>query len=218
MIPAIDDRAQEYLEYIAENEMCNWCKYPHKPIYRGGLCRHCYNIKAELKRLHRKMEDGKERGAVHPTFGLGNLQFDYTAAIDMAEAAQTEGRTYGSLSKGDAPLDLEQEFGFISVKFLKKDLYRHSVDLFTYFAPSQRRLLMYVLSRISREYLRRNRRKRAWYDIQVGRTMKQALEERFFGTYRVEEDPSIVGRSSAKKAGQRGSVHWVRGTFPPKGN
>jgi hypothetical protein len=201
MIATLDDSAQRYLGSITEKEMCTWCRYPYKPTYSGGLCRHCYDIKAELRRLHREVEERKAHGAVHPTFGLGSLQFDYIAAIDMAEAAQGEGRVYGSLSKGDAPLDLEHEFGFISQKFLKKDLYRNSVDLFTYFTPPQRRLLMYVLSRMSREYLRRNRRKRAWYDIQKGRTTKQALEERFFGTYRVEKDPTVIGRRPAKKAG-----------------
>lgn len=190
-----------YLESIAGKEMCSWCRYPYKPTYSGGLCRHCYEIRAELRQLYRKVEDRKARGAVHPTFGLGNLQFDYIAAIDMAEAAHWEGRCYGSLYKHDVtPLDLEHEFGFISEKFLKKDLYRNSVDLFTYFTPPQRRLLIYVLSRMSREYLRRNRRKRAWHDIQKGRTVKQALAERFFGTYRVEEDPTVIGRTSAKKA------------------
>ena len=117
----------------------------------------------------------------------------------MAEAAQTEGRIYGFLAGDVTPLDLEHEFCFISEKFLKKDLYRHSVDLFTCFSPVQRRLLKFILSRMSREYLRRNRRRRAWFKVQMGRTVKQALKERFFGTYRVEEDPTIVGRSSARQ-------------------
>jgi hypothetical protein len=111
---------------------------------------------------------------------------------DTAEAAQWDGRKYGSPNKGDVtPLDLEREFEFIGEKFLKKDLYRHSVALFQhFFTPSQRRLLMYILSKMSREYLRRSL---AWLDVQAGRTVEEALKERAFGTYRVEEDPSVVG-------------------------
>ena len=199
MIPSVDGCAQKHLEFVADEEPCNWCRYPYKPIYSGGLCRHCYEIKAELKQLHREVEDRKAHGAGHPMFGLGNLEFEYIAAIDMAEAAQTEGRIYGFLAGDVTPLDLEHEFCFISEKFLKKDLYRHSVDLFTCFSPVQRRLLKFILSRMSREYLRRNRRRRAWFKVQMGRTVKQALKERFFGTYRVEEDPTIVGRSSARQ-------------------
>ena len=85
------------------------------------------------------------------------------------------------------------------VHSVERGQYRHSVDLFTCFSPVQRRLLKFILSRMSREYLRRNRRRRAWFKVQMGRTVKQALKERFFGTYRVEEDPTIVGRSSARQ-------------------
>jgi hypothetical protein len=195
MITTADDPAQEFLDRIVDRKACDWCKHPDKPVHRGGLCSHCYKIKTELRRLHRRVEDRTARGTVHPMFGLGNLRFEYTVAIDMAEAAQWEGRKYGSPNKGDVtPLDLEHEFEFIGEKFLKKDLYRHSVALFQhFFTPSQRRLLMYILSKMSREYLRRNRRSLAWLDVQGGRTVEEALKERAFGTYRVEEEPTVVG-------------------------
>jgi hypothetical protein len=193
VIPPSEEPAQEWLESIADRHACGWCKNPDKPVCCGGLCRHCYDIKIELRRLHREVEERKARGAVHPRFGLGELGFHYIAAIDMAESAQCKGREYGPLSKGEAPLDFEHEFSSISEKFLKKDLYRHSVAQATAFSPSQRRLLVYLLSMMSREYLRRKRRSMAWFRIQVtGRTIEQALRERFPGTYRVEEDSTAV--------------------------
>ena len=200
-MPPTNDLAQEWLEHIAERDACIWCKNPDKPVYCGGLCRHCYNIRAELKRLRREVQDRRARGPVSPRFDLAALEFDYIAAIDMAESAQCEGREYGPLSKGETPLDLEHEFSFISEKFLKKDLYRHSVALATAFSPSQRRLLVYLLSRMSREYLGRKRRSMVWYRIlMTGRTIEQALRERFSGTYRVEEDPTIARRGSRAKS------------------
>ena len=189
MIETLDDSAQKHLERVAANELCNWCRYPYKPIYRGGLCRHCYGIKAELKRLHKEVVDRRARGDVHPKFGLGILEFDYVTAINMAEAAQSEGRMYGSLyNRQVTPLDLEHEFSFISERFLKKDLYRNSVDLFSDFTLAQRRLLKYIVSRLAREEFRRNRRNLA---KPQGQTIQQALNERFHGTYRVEEDATI---------------------------
>jgi hypothetical protein len=203
MRPAMEDPAQQYLELIAERDTCGWCKHPREPIFRCGLCRHCYGIKSELKRRHRDLEGRRARGPVHPTFGLKNLEWPYAAAIDMAEAAQWEGREYGSLVRGEDPLDLEHEFGFICRKLLRKDLYRNSAGLFTHFSPPQRRLLLYLLSWMSRGYLRRKRRRQAWYNIQKGRTLEQALKERLPGTYRVEDDPAVTRRRSPGKPRRR---------------
>jgi hypothetical protein len=191
MVETLDDSAQKHLELVAARETCDWCKYPDKQIYRGGLCRRCDGIKAELKHLHKEVQERMARGDVHPKFGLGALEFDYVTATYMAEAAQSEGRMYGSLCNREVtPLDLEHEFSFISKRFLKKDVYRNSVDLYTYFTLPQRRLLKYIVSRLARDELRRNRRNLARFEAQ-GRTIEQALNERFPGTYRVEEDATI---------------------------
>jgi hypothetical protein len=201
MIPPTEEPAREWLQSISDRHACDWCKHPDKPIYHCGLCRHCYDIKTELRHLHREVEERKARGAVHPRFGLGDLEFHYIVAIDMAESAQCEGREYGPLSKGDHPLEVEHELSFISEKFLRKDLYRHSVALAEAFSPSQRRLLIYLLSRMTREFLRRRRRSGARLrKTMTGRTVEQALGERFPGTYRVEADPTVVRGGPRGKA------------------
>jgi hypothetical protein len=106
----------------------------------------------------------------------------------MAEDAQWEGRKYGSLHDEDVrSLDLEHELSFISKKFVKKDLYKGEAHWFDSLSVSQRRSLLYVLSKMGREYLRRKRRLRCVHRVQ-DKEIKQVLKGRSRGTYRVEKD------------------------------
>jgi len=125
------------------------------------------------------------------------LRFDYKAAIEMAEAAQCEGRKYGSICKHDlTSLDLESEFSFISRKFLKEDLYYGDAYLFDCFSGSQKGNILYIISRMSRTYQRRKRRRIA-VNIVTPKSMKRVLKDRAMGTYRVEKDPAVIRISRA---------------------
>jgi hypothetical protein len=200
-MPEERDSAQEALDWIARHEACEWCKHPFKDIYRAGLCRHCYSIKRELRALHHKVEHAK-RSTIPRRDGLISplLSLDYMTAIDMAENAQWEGRKYGSLYNDDiTSLDLEHEFCFISKRFLKKDLYNHDAFLFDHFTVSQKRYLLYILSRMSREYLRRKRRMRSANKV-IAKEVEEVLKERFLGTYRVEEDLAIIRKASNRRS------------------
>jgi hypothetical protein len=105
----------------------------------------------------------------------------------MAEAAQSEGRVYGDAHREHVTsLKLEKEFGFISKHLLKKDVYRHGDYLFDSFTAAQKRQLFYIVSLMSREYLRKNRRKIASLAVQ-GRSTEEVRETRSFHTFRVEE-------------------------------
>lgn len=174
-------RAEEFLRYVAQNEHCEWCRYPHKPIYRLRLCRHCYQVKVELKRLHRVV-DG-DRGILSPA-----TEFRYKVALLMAEFAQAEGQKYGSIGRRDvSALDLEWEFRFLSREFVRRDLYDHAAYLFESYTPIERKYLLYVVSRLSRERLRRERRRRAQAEV-CGESLEDILTNRAHGTYRVEDD------------------------------
>jgi hypothetical protein len=196
-MPVRCDFAQEHLDSIGHREACEWCKHPFKDVYRAGLCRHCYKIKSELRALHNKVEHAK-RSTIPRRGDLISpmLSLDYMTAIDMAEDAQWEGRKYGSLYNDDVTsLDLEHEFCFISKTFLTRDLYNNSAFLFDRFTASQKRYLLYILSRMSREYLRRKRRFRSIWRV-VGKDIKEVLEARSPGTYRVEEEVAILRKGS----------------------
>jgi len=118
-------------------------------------------------------------------------EFELRVAINMAEAAQLEGRMYGALNRDSVSnLDLEHAFGELSGGLLGGlDLYHHSANLFECFTESQNRYLMYLLSRMLREYNRRHHRQRVSYQFE---SLDQTFRNRASGTYRVEEDPKVV--------------------------
>jgi hypothetical protein len=160
------------------------------------MCRQCYRIKVELRALHLRLEHAKKFGT--PTRGDGlipiPLKVEYMTAVAMAEDAQREGRRYGSLYRNDiTSLDLEHELSFICTRFLKKDLYSNDACFFDCFTIGQKRLLLYFLAKMSREYLRRKRRIRARNKV-AAKEVNQVLRKRSPGTYRVEKDPAVMRR------------------------
>jgi hypothetical protein len=181
--------AQEILERIGKRVTCGWCKHPGIQVYRAGLCRHCYHIKTELVRLHQKVHHSRETGVPHPRFGSIPSEWDlkYKIAIRMAESAQSEGRMYGSISRDEITnLRLEHEFNLISKRLLKRDLYRNKACLFECFTACEKRYVFYIISLMSREILRKNRRASATYDV-TGFSVDDVLAKRSRGTFRVEE-------------------------------
>ena len=78
-----------------------------------------------------------------------------------------ERRLCGTISLEPSPpdlddiggLELEPEFSFISKRFVKKDLYHGDANLFDWtFNANQKKVIFYLLSLMSREYLRRRRK------------------------------------------------------------
>jgi hypothetical protein len=109
----------------------------------------------------------------------------------MAELAQGEGCKYSDVHRAAVTdLDLEWEFGFISKRLLKVDLYSHAAYLFEPFHASQKRQLLDILSRMTREYERRKRRSIAWGLVEA-LPIEEVLDNRARGTYRVEEDTGV---------------------------
>ena len=185
------DRADERLKDIFVGaSVCAWCKEPYRAIHCAGLCRSCYSIKLELRS---KYASYLARKAVsRHRDDLWSAEHDLIVAIKMAESAQTDGRTYGNLHEGDGrTISLELEFGFISRRSLHKDLFNHRAYLFECFTPSQRRYLMYLVSRMSLEYRRRNRRSDSVYNTD---SLEDVMKGRAWGTYRVEDDVRALKR------------------------
>jgi len=182
MPPKDYDCAQNRLDRIFDQELCNWCKDPLKEIYRATLCRHCYDLKAKLKRAYRTYLDSKARSCTD----MFLPERDYKIAVEMVEAAQSEARSYGALHERQVSnLDLEHEFGYLSRKLLKKDLYYRHANLFQCFSASQKQLLVYIISRMIREHDRRHRKDGA---ANCTDTLEETLRNRAEGTYRVEDD------------------------------
>jgi hypothetical protein len=153
------DFIDRFLRGLSDRSTCEWCKHPVKLIYRIGLCRHCYSIRGKIIRLSKKIEECSETGREVPS----ELPFSYRAYLAMERSAKSEGRVYGRLYADEITGDrLAHEFSFISESLVHQDLYRGDATLFNWsFTPSQKRLLLYLLSLLRRAHLRRTRWKQA---------------------------------------------------------
>jgi hypothetical protein len=151
--------ACEFLNGVFNAPRCDWCKHTRKKVYRKGLCRHCYDISREVVKIEAQARAYREQGQPIQRF----LDAKLDVARRMAESARVEGNTYGDIHMDDiSGLTLEHEFSFISKLLLRKDLFYGKANLFGWsFTLPQRRLIFYLLSHLSREYLRRNRRQKA---------------------------------------------------------
>ena len=171
-----EKQAAEWLEWVVERAQkgCAWCKHPTKPVYRKGLCRHCYEIDREIAKLQKKVDAVK---AKHGGFPLAprfiSLEMDYKTALQMKKSAQVEGAQYLRYYSSEVtPLELEMEFRRLSKRFLHTDLFNHDAYLFEKFSPVHRRYVMYVISRLTREHHRRYRRRMAG-----GVVLREDIEE-----------------------------------------
>jgi hypothetical protein len=140
------------------------------------------------------VERRRAAGGGHPALGPISpwLEQDYKTALQMAEAAQTEGREQAGVHTATVTsLDLENEFSFVSKRFLKADLYSHAAYLFDCFDARQKRHLYYnILWRMTREYTRRKRRSIASGLVEQW-SVQELLDNRTRGTYRVEQDTQV---------------------------
>jgi hypothetical protein len=174
MSPTDDDYAEDFLGRLSDRSACQWCKHPNKRIYLKGLCRHCYDIRGKINRLHRTINEYKKKLGKMPLLeaddvilryrnGLAEVEVHYQVAIEMEKDAKTEGEAYEQMYTAQIDgLTLEHQFSFISAKFVHQDLYHGDANLFDWsFTPNQKRLLSYLMSLMSSAYLRRTRWKRA---------------------------------------------------------
>ena len=102
----------------------------------------------------------------------GGLTFSMQWQLDvqraMVESAQMEGRRYGRFYDEDMnDLKLEHEWRALSERCVGKDLFYGIVNELNYsFSLNQRRYVFYLLSLISREWMRKNRRGIAYGIVQ----------------------------------------------------
>jgi hypothetical protein len=172
-MPTNREYAEEFLRRLSDRATCDWCKHPVKPVYRTGLCQHCYDIRRKQNRLRKKIEEYKKKLGEIPfemddlalryRNALADLEFRYRAAMAMEKDAKAECEGYGEMYAANIDgLNLEHQFSFISTKFVHQDLYHGDANLFDRsFTLNQKRLLSYLLSLMSRAYLRRTRWHRA---------------------------------------------------------
>ena len=163
------------------------------------MCRSCYNIRCQLKRLHKLVAlMNAKHGEEWPLAGqLTDLELEYKISIAKAESAQVLGRMYEGFLQNATTLECEDEFLILSKGFVKKELFSHCAFLFEKFSPVHRRYLMYLIGKIMQEFYSRNRRKMAYGNVAL-KSRKEVLADRAWGTYRVEDDVEAATEREAK--------------------
>lgn len=152
-----DSSCKSFLESIYSDPKCNWCGLPSTifPLYRVGLCSHCYNIRSELRKIRKKcwsFEDARKRVPFE-------LIFDWETAVKKAEFASQDGDLLADIhTRKVSGLDLEHALSGISERFVKKDLFYHDAEWLDWcFSASQTRLVYHFLRKLLVTDLRRKR-------------------------------------------------------------
>ncbi len=153
------DYAAQFLKSLFQRPRCDWCQHVEQPLYRRGLCRHCYRISRQIVRSEAvRKQSHQVRGSI-PTSHLLALDLSAKTARRMAVLAKSEGQAYGDIHvRSVGGLALERQFSRLSRCFVGRDLFDGDATLFDWsFTLNQKRLLDYLVSSLNREFARRHR-------------------------------------------------------------
>ena len=146
---------------------CDWCGNPFHKVYRSGLCRHCYDIKAEKRRLSREVKKGMGAGIRWKSLDL-TLRIKCHVAGKMEEMAKAEGQLIRHNRRPEISAKvIEDLLRYISHQLLsRKDplydcYYNCATTIGRLFSPQQRVALIHLLSEAVSQHKRHLRRKRA---------------------------------------------------------
>lgn len=146
-----------------------------KRIRRAGLCNHCYRLKGELKRTEKHLAEFKPRASNPQGSDMEKYwrERKVKVARQMIDLAKHEGESYKRLAEPVSGLDLEHEFRYVSERWIGQDLFKTWANILAWtFNETQRRLLYYMLRKMSIEYLREHRR-----DIAEGIVFREEREQ-----------------------------------------
>ena len=161
-LTAFDDAARFFCA-LGENR-CNWCSSPFRKVHRSGLCRHCYGIAAEKRRLAREVKEKWKQETKMPWKALDlSLRIECHVAGMMEESVRAEGGLLEhNRSAAHSGMTLEELLGCISNCLThEKDLYDGCATIVTgLFSPAQREALIHLLYEAVEKHRAFNRRKR----------------------------------------------------------
>jgi len=160
------DKAARSFSALKDNA-CDWCASPFHKIYRSGLCRHCYDIKAEKRRLYREVKRRMGAGIRWKSLDL-TLRINCHVAGKMEEMAKAEGQLIQHKRRPEiSAMAIEELLGYISHQLLsRKDPFRNcyyncATTVGSLFSPVQRVAFIHLLSEAVSQHKRHLRRKRA---------------------------------------------------------
>ncbi len=149
-------------------DRCDWCSSPYHEIYRADLCRHCYEIRNEKKRLVQKVRGKMGAGLRWRALELG-LRIDCHTAGRREDFARAEGELIAEDRGPDnSSMTVERLLTDISHEILppkERDLYGgYAATISSLFSPAQRAALIHLLARVVDLRTRHSDRKRAKAD------------------------------------------------------
>ena len=183
LLTRFDETARSFAEL--KPGRCEWCSSPFRPIYRAGLCSHCYRIRMEKRRL---AEDAgrvlkRKGGATWNSLDL-SLRCDCWIAEEMEETARAEGDSLEfSRLAGESGMKLAEIFGYISRQLVGEDLYHDRTNTFeSLFSPAQRAALIHLLSEAVDQHRARTHRKHVraslgWHLVEKSRQMPEWIKK-----------------------------------------
>ena len=184
------DRMQSIIEgAVCRDNLCQWCHYPFERPHWRNLCRHCFDIRRELVRLHKQYAEliRKVGGRILLAPPHIDLKMRYATVLMMAEHCQSSGHLYRNLpSREISGLDLAFQLDHLSRRLISKDLYSHLTHWLDAIPASERRYFYFLLSLLSEEYDRRHRREIA-FGLVYNKTVEEVLAERAHHSFRVED-------------------------------
>lgn len=133
---------------------CEWCLSPFHKVYRNGLCRHCHRISTAQQRLRKQIEMNPARQWNRLPL---KLRHEYRVCLEMEKLAKCEGQTFQETQPFRTSLVLEKLMNEISQQLSHKRPYHQSI-FGRLLMPNQRIALIYLLSQMVRDNMRRNRR------------------------------------------------------------
>jgi hypothetical protein len=161
---AESDKSARFFATLKGNR-CGWCGSPFHRIYHSGLCRHCYDIKAEKRRLSREVKKRMGAGIRWKFLDL-TLRINCHVAGKMEEMAKAEGQLIQHKRRPEiSTMAIEELLSYISHQLLsRKDplyncYYNCATTIGSLFSPAQRVALIHLLSEAVSQHKRHLRRK-----------------------------------------------------------
>ena len=117
----LNEAARSFAALTADS--CRWCSSPFHEIYRKGLCRHCYEIALEKRRLCKQVQGKWRRDAGMPWKALDlELRVDCYVAGMMEEIARAEGQLLQfNREPAHSAMTIENLLDYISNRLLRKN-------------------------------------------------------------------------------------------------
>lgn len=164
-LTAFDEAARPFANL--RTGRCNWCLNPFQKTYRSGLCRHCYRIKSDQRRLLREV---KSKWKTKPGVSWRTLDLRLRIACHVAGRMEDMARAEGQSISQDresphSSMAVEQLLTYISRQLLPRKehnlYYNCATTISGMFSPVQREALIHLLSETVDLHKRHNRKKRA---------------------------------------------------------